>query len=38
MRILIYLEQSKILEKMETQFQVNPGVGGDNFYYCETGY
>ena len=31
MRILIYLEQSKILEKMETLFQVNPGVGGTTF-------
>ena len=31
MKILIYLEQSKILEKMESQFQVNPGVGGTTF-------
>ena len=31
MRILIYLEQSKILEKMSSQFQVNPGVGGTTY-------
>ena len=31
MRILIYLEQSKILEKMVSEFQVNPGVGGTTF-------
>ena len=31
MRILIYLEQSKILEKMLSQFQVNPGVGGTTY-------
>ncbi len=31
MRILIYLEQSKILGEMENQFQVNPGVGGTTF-------
>ena len=31
MKILIYLEQSKILEKMSSQFQVNPGVGGTTY-------
>ena len=31
MRILIYLEQSKILEKMVSEFQVNPGVGGTTY-------
>ncbi len=31
MRILIYLEQSKILEKMIDEYQVNPGVGGTTY-------
>ena len=31
MRILIYLEQSKILEKMINEYQVNPGVGGTTY-------
>ena len=31
MKILIYLEQSKILEKMVNQLQVNPGVGGTTY-------
>ncbi|MDC3047518.1 glycosyltransferase [Prochlorococcus sp. AH-736-A21] len=31
MKILIYLEQSKILNKMISQFQVNPGVGGTTY-------
>ena len=31
MRILIYLEQSKILEKMKSEFEVNPGFGGTTY-------
>ncbi|MCR8538763.1 MAG: glycosyltransferase [Prochlorococcus marinus CUG1439] len=31
MKILIYLEQSKILEEMISQFQVNPGLGGTTY-------
>ena len=31
MKILIYLEQSKILNEMISQLQVNPGVGGTTY-------
>ena len=31
MRILIYLEQTKILEKMKSEFEVNPGFGGTTY-------
>ena len=31
MRILIYLEQSKIIEKMKSKFEVNPGFGGTTY-------
>ena len=31
MRILIYLEQSKIIEKMKSNFDVNPGFGGTTY-------
>ena len=37
MRILIYLEQSKIIEKMISQYQVNPGVGGTTFTAARLG-
>ena len=31
MKLLIYLEQSKILNLMKKKYQANPGVGGTTF-------
>ena len=31
MKLLIYIEQSEILEKMVSQSQVNPGIGGTTY-------
>ena len=31
MKILIYLEQTKIIEAMSEEYQVNPGVGGTTY-------